>query len=333
MKKPLVSVIIPTYNAENTLETCLKSVLEQTYDNLEIIVVNDGSTDNTLKIAKSFKSVTVLSKSNGGPSSARNYGIKFANGSYVCFLDADDYLEKDFVQKMMSFSTNQDNEIIVSGFLLNGVPEPNWSQFETTAKEEIFSEFLNHRVHNRTPNKIYSSALIKTTSFPIGQDIMEDAYFTAHVLEKCGRLVRVDYFGYHYNINEGSLSNRKLTKKQSAGKQSNLLERDLVISKYIKSKKDIQLLVEISLEHIIHTIDTINNIMIFSIFDKIKTLLDFLKINCVFLNNNERNLVNKLYNCANPKKLKWVYFKYKFWHSSFKDKMYLMYKVLLKRNK
>jgi glycosyltransferase involved in cell wall biosynthesis len=94
--KPLVSVIIPAYNAQDWIEETIESVLTQVYQNIEIIVINDGSTDNTDKIVKSYgQKVRYYFKENGGQSSARNHGIKNANGKYIAFLDSDDLWEKD----------------------------------------------------------------------------------------------------------------------------------------------------------------------------------------------------------------------------------------------
>lgn len=100
----LISIIIPVYNAEKYLKKCIDSILDQTYSNLEIIIVNDGSKDNSLDIINEYATkdsrIKVCNKENGGVSSARNEGINKANGTYVMFIDADDYIEKDMLKKM-----------------------------------------------------------------------------------------------------------------------------------------------------------------------------------------------------------------------------------------
>src|SRR5574344_665174 len=98
MKK--VSIIVPIYNREKDLMKCYKSLINQTYKNLEIIFVDDGSTDNTLNILKSLPNITVLTKENGGPASARRYGLKESTGEYISFVDSDDKLEKHFIERM-----------------------------------------------------------------------------------------------------------------------------------------------------------------------------------------------------------------------------------------
>ena len=92
---PLVSVIVPIYNVENYLKKCIDSILCQTYSNLEIILVNDGSTDNSLEICNSYKDdrIIILNKENGGLSSARNSGLEVMTGEYIFFLDSDDWMK------------------------------------------------------------------------------------------------------------------------------------------------------------------------------------------------------------------------------------------------
>ena len=102
MEEELISVILPIYNVEKYLEKCLKSVINQTYKNLEIILVDDGSKDNSPQICDEYavkdKRIVVIHKSNGGLSDARNAGIEIAKGKYIALIDSDDYVEKDYVQ-------------------------------------------------------------------------------------------------------------------------------------------------------------------------------------------------------------------------------------------
>lgn len=104
--KGLVSIVIPVYNAEKYIDVCLKSVVSQTYKNLEVLVINDGSTDKSKEIAQGFAQkdnrVKVISKENGGVSTARNMGMKNAQGEFICFVDADDYLNCRFVEVLVS---------------------------------------------------------------------------------------------------------------------------------------------------------------------------------------------------------------------------------------
>ncbi len=102
MNNPLVSVIIPAYNAGKYIESAVESVLRQSYTNIELIVVNDGSTDNTLDVLSHFSDIKILSTSNKGVSHARNVGIDTSKGEYISFLDADDELEINAIEHLLS---------------------------------------------------------------------------------------------------------------------------------------------------------------------------------------------------------------------------------------
>ena len=118
---PKVSVIVPVYNVEAYVEKCLKTLVEQTLEDIEIIVVNDGSTDKSKeiiqKIMKQFpEKMVYIEKENGGLSDARNYGMPYAKGEYIAFLDADDYIEKDAYQKMYELAQKEDSDMVECDF-------------------------------------------------------------------------------------------------------------------------------------------------------------------------------------------------------------------------
>lgn len=115
-KEKLLSVIIPMYNVENYVEECLMSVSKQTYENLEIIVINDGSTDNSLLIAKSYAKrdnrISIYDFENAGLSEARNRGVRIAQGDYIAFLDSDDWVERDMYKILMQEAIKNDLDMI-----------------------------------------------------------------------------------------------------------------------------------------------------------------------------------------------------------------------------
>lgn len=124
----LISIIVPAYNAENNLEKTLESLQKQTYENLEILVINDGSTDNTGRIAEQYaqkdQRICIYNKTNGGEANSRNFGLSKATGEYVAFCDADDYMHPDFIEKMYSALSDQKAEVAICGW--NSVdPEGN----------------------------------------------------------------------------------------------------------------------------------------------------------------------------------------------------------------
>lgn len=131
MNIPLVSVIIPAYNAEKYIAQALDSILDQTYSNIEIIVVNDGSTDNSLSIAKQYSSnnVKIIDQPNGGASAARNTGLRMAQGDYIQFLDADDLLSEDKIEKQVSALKSLPDDYLASCA---------WGRFKNSPEEAKF---------------------------------------------------------------------------------------------------------------------------------------------------------------------------------------------------
>ena len=113
MNTPLVIIIIPVYNSELYVEKCIDNVLSQTYKNLQVILVNDGSTDNSLELCEKVedKRVEVYSKPNGGASSARNFGLKYRYGKYVLFVDSDDYLKDNAVEVLVSLAEKKTSRL------------------------------------------------------------------------------------------------------------------------------------------------------------------------------------------------------------------------------
>lgn len=120
MENKCISIIVPVYNCEKYIFRCLKSIINQTYKNLQIIVIDDGSTDSTLKIcediARNDCRIEIYSKENGGVSSARNFGLKKVKGDFISFVDADDFLEANMYSKMIYYL--KDEEIIVCNFYI-----------------------------------------------------------------------------------------------------------------------------------------------------------------------------------------------------------------------
>lgn len=139
MAQPLVTVIIPVYNIEPYLERCLKSVLVQTYKNLEIIAVNDGSTDDSLEILKKYAlkdgRLKIANQKNLGLSAARNRGLKFATGEYICFINGDDSIAPRYIAELMSNLTRAKADIAISGYTII----PKGPKKEISPKPEVLS--------------------------------------------------------------------------------------------------------------------------------------------------------------------------------------------------
>ena len=207
----MISVVIPFYNAEPTLERCVKSVLEQTYPDLEIILVNDGSTDRSSAIAECFANsdarVVLLTKENGGLSSARNYGLDRMKGEWVAFVDADDWIERNTFETALEKCQGAD--ICVFG---RSVDSPNrerrWAPTEkaelidgeTAIRRMIVDGTIGHAVWD----KIYHRELFDSICFPTGHNY-EDARTTYRLLQKAQSIRLIPDICYHYLQNAGSI--------------------------------------------------------------------------------------------------------------------------------
>lgn len=172
---PLVSAIIPAYNAEKTIEDCIKSIVNQTYNNIEIIVVNDGSKDNTLnilnKLSSKIKNLWIYTIPNSGPSNARNWGINHANGEYIAFLDADDkWLPHKIETQITYLKQNSSIDLLackVSIGKFKGEKE-NTSIIEISPLKMLFKNYF------LTPCIIAKRNILKTYQFNINQKYAED---------------------------------------------------------------------------------------------------------------------------------------------------------------
>lgn len=135
----MISVIIPAYNAARTIRRCIQSVLDQTYTEWEMIIVDDGSKDDTLDICQSYgdSRIRVLHKENGGVSSARNHGLKFAQGDYIAFIDSDDFIEADYLEHL---SQGLDYDIVISGFCYENTPESSSFHLKLANREAVGRE-------------------------------------------------------------------------------------------------------------------------------------------------------------------------------------------------
>lgn len=135
----MISVIIPAYNAVRTIRRCIQSVLDQTYTEWEMIIVDDGSKDDTLDICQSYDDsrIRVLHKENGGVSSARNHGLKFAQGDYIAFIDSDDFIEADYLEHL---SQGLDYDIVISGFCYENTPESSSFHLKLANREAVGRE-------------------------------------------------------------------------------------------------------------------------------------------------------------------------------------------------
>lgn len=209
MKK--VSVIVPVYNAERFIETGIKSVLNQTYKNIELVLVDDGSKDSSLAILKKYEKqnkdiIKVFHKNNSGVGDTRNYGIEKCTGDYITFMDADDYLDKDFIEVMVTNADN--NDIVVSGY--NQVDEKHNLIFSRYIKPVPSAKFRQMVIWAKLYKKQFIvKNNIKFNNLKIGEDISfsMDNYIATNKV-KC-----IKYAGYNNVSNQYSVTKNSEIKK------------------------------------------------------------------------------------------------------------------------
>lgn len=214
MGSELVSVVVPIYNVERYLEECVHSILKQTYHNLEIILVDDGSTDESGKICDALgkldSRIQVIHKQNGGLSAARNTGIEAATGSYLVFIDSDDYIENQYVEKLYRSLEENRSDIAVCGY--NRVSEDGKILFRAEsmdepelAVEKAMKYILDgEKINSCAWNKIYKNNLFHRIRYPEGQNY-EDVATTYKVFLEAKRVSLIPDCLYFYRQREGSI--------------------------------------------------------------------------------------------------------------------------------
>lgn len=192
---PQISIIIPIYNAEKYIKRCVSSVIDQSYDKLEILLVNDGSTDNSLNICEAFAAkdnrIKVISQNNGGVSKARNTGLRLAKGEYVMFLDSDDYMLPDMCKTMLDVLHSKQADCVICGIQEpeGGLwcPQRNIDYSALTDFKRDFIYQLNTELLSPCWNKIFKRQLI-TNLFNEEISFGEDLIFDLEYLDNCSRL-------------------------------------------------------------------------------------------------------------------------------------------------
>ncbi len=218
MINPLVSIVLPVYNAEAYLDRCLQSILGQTYTNIQIVVIDDGSKDKSVSIIQKYlkdERITFVQKSNSGPSDTRNIGIQNAEGEYITFVDADDYVSKDYVEKLLLPFTQQDNtDLVVSNYIelahynINGTLI---SQITKSGPIEDFQALLFQGTMGVLWGKMFRTSIIQQYQLLLPAEIhfQEDLLFVAHYVRNCKVVYGITDGLYYYNrLNENSITSK-----------------------------------------------------------------------------------------------------------------------------
>lgn len=222
----LVSVIIPVYNVEDYLDRCVASVVGQTFQNIEVILVDDGSPDHCPEMcdawAEKDERITVVHQVNKGLSAARNTGIDIASGDYVLLLDSDDYIAPFAVELLLYAVLQTNSDMAICGFAKGSEDHYVFSEGKTRAVECIDRETALYRIYSDSTNalkygaawgKLYRRSLYEDICYPEGK-IFEDIYTTHKLLYRCGQIAVLDIPLFYYFQRPGSIMNASFTIKK-----------------------------------------------------------------------------------------------------------------------
>lgn len=235
-----ISIIVPVYNVEQYLERCVDSIINQTYKNLEIILVNDGSTDNSGnlcdELAKKDARIRVIHKENGGLSDARNRGVEEAGADLIGFIDSDDYIDEDMYELLLNNLKKENADVSMCGHydVFNGVVENQVSdvkQWKLT-KEEAIKMVMEAKILSVTAvNKLYKKSLFEDLKFEIGK-IAEDAFIMVKLLDKCNIVAATNEKKYYYIHRENSITTQKFSLKFLNVIEAYEQNRKIILEKY-----------------------------------------------------------------------------------------------------
>ena len=213
---PTISIIVPVYNVEKYLRCCVDSILAQTFTDIEVLLVNDGSTDGGGAICDEYAAkderFVIIHKENGGLSTARNTGLDNCSGRYICFLDSDDYYESDFLQTMYDSIKDSDYDFVscVANFVDEGNCLIRRNEYPLS-RAELRGDLFDHYYHSNLIedaawNKIYQKSLFDGLRFKEGI-IYEDSEMIVRLLKKARSALFIREYKYNYRIRQGSILN------------------------------------------------------------------------------------------------------------------------------
>ena len=236
-ENPKVSIIIPVYNVEQYLRQCLDSVINQTYKNLEIICVDDGSTDNSGKICEEYtlkdNRIKVIHKENGGISSARNVGLGVLVGKYVSFVDADDYLENNFIEKLVEVRADITLCSFYKEYPFNSEKNIITNAKISKTKDEFICDILSfQKATGCAWARLFNAKFLKENNLLYDESlkVAEDADFSLRTAHYNSQIVYIPEVLYHYNFSSGSIV-RKFNKsyfecyKKSLNKMEHIIDK------------------------------------------------------------------------------------------------------------
>lgn len=240
----LISVVIPIYNVEKFLHICVESILQQTYKNLQIILVDDGSSDDCPKICDDYVKkdcrIQVIHKKNGGLSDARNVGIQCAKGKFLTLIDSDDCVSPDYIEYLYNLisSVNGDmsvcqyNKIDENGILYREKIERIKTVFSFENRQMAMkSFFIEHSIGEEAWGKLYRRVLFKNIKYPYGR-YHEDVFTTHLLIDKCQKIIVGKAKKYYYRQRHDSIMNQSFSEKHLDLVIGNIERREFIKKKY-----------------------------------------------------------------------------------------------------
>lgn len=315
--KELISVIVPVYNVEKDLENCLESLIKQTYDYLQIILVDDGSTDSSGTICDNYKKldnrIEVIHKENGGLADARNTGLKKVKGKYIAFLDSDDYIYKTMYEDLYKLLKENDSDIAECDFIRidikqkenedNIISEENSKRkIETNLLSNIealrllyganLNEYLKKVV---VWNKLYKKEIINEIEFPVGR-LHEDEFTTHKILYNANKIVSTNKILHGYMQTSGSIMRKPL----KPNRIKDTLDSYISASNFFKEKGLIEIEAKTRRRYLEYCIELAGKIIS---SDNNKELLDKLVEEYKSFYENYRELINNTQTSIKEKKI------------------------------
>ena len=217
LTRELISVIVPVYNVEQYLKKCVDSIVNQTYKNLEIILVDDGATDSSGEICDELEKldnrIKVYHKENGGLSDARNYGVARATGSYIGFVDSDDFIDAEMYEKLYEAIIKEDADVAECNLKIV-YPErvelfTDKRYYQVCTKQEYLEEYLKiEKIFGSACVRLIKTNIAKKIEFPVGK-LYEDTYYAYDLIDIADKYVLMDNACYNYLMRENSITNAK----------------------------------------------------------------------------------------------------------------------------
>ena len=220
MNTPLISIIVPVYNVEKYLNRCLNCIVNQSYKNLEIMLIDDGSADGSIEICKKYKSkddrIVVIHQENSGVSVARNKGLDLCKGEYIAFVDSDDWVENDYIESMFHLAIKHNAGIAMCRFCEE--PSGN-SRYLNDGSVQVYSaeRFDFDRKRNFMAVvwcALFERSVLNNLYFDTDIYFGEDTLFVGKAIKNSGRIVILNRYLYHYRINDSSLSKGAFDEKK-----------------------------------------------------------------------------------------------------------------------